>query len=245
MDPLLYNSMNGSQLDFYRQQITTNNMANINTAGFKADLFAAQSLTINGAVTTGEALAVQQMNTNDFSDGPLITTGRDLDIALQGNGWFAVQGTNGKEAYSRAGELHITENGMLVNAANQPVLGDGGPISIPPASHIEIGSDGTISIVPLEGEPGEIAVIDRIKLVRLAPKDLIKDSDGLMKLAKGGVAPADASITLTKGAIEGSNVNPVQQMVEIINGGQEFNAKMKIMGTADNNAQKLAQLLQL
>jgi flagellar basal-body rod protein FlgF len=245
MDPVLYNSMNGSQLDFSRQQITANNMANINTSGFKADLFSAQSLFVRGTVETGEALAVQQVNGNDFSDGPLITTGKDLDIALQGNGWFAVQDARGKEAYSRAGELSITPNGMLVNGTGQPVLGDGGPISIPPAAHVEIGTDGTISIVPLDGVPGEIAVIDRIKLVNLKPTEVVKGPDGLMKLAKGGVAPADANIMVTKGAIEGSNVNPVQQMMEMINNGQEFSSKMKLMGTADNNAQKLAQLLQL
>ncbi|CDZ78137.1 Putative proximal rod protein [Legionella massiliensis] len=245
MDPVLYNSMNGSRVDFYRQQITANNMANINTTGFKADMFAAQSLYINGSVLSGEALAVQQQNGNDFSDGPLMTTGRDLDVAIQGNGWFAVNDSKGKEAYTRAGELHITENGMLVNASKQPVLGDGGPISIPPAQRVEIGTDGTISIVPLEGPPGEVAVIDRIKMVRLKPQEVVKGPDGLMKLAKGGIAPADANLVLVKGAIEGSNVNPVEQMVGIINTGQEFNTKMKIMGTADSNAQKLAQLLQL
>lgn len=245
MDPLLYNSMNGSRLDFNRQHITGNNMANINKVGFKADLLQAQSLYISGGVQTGEALSVQQENSTDFSDGPLISTGNELDVALQGKAWFAVQDAQGKEAYTRAGNFHITENGMLVTAANQPVLGDGGPISLPPAQRVEIGTDGTISIVPLDGPPGVVAVLDRLKMVKLNSQDLVKDTNGLMKLRQGAKpAEPDASITVVKGALEGSNVNAVEQMVNMIASGQEFNSKMKVMGTADSNAQKLAQLLQ-
>ena len=246
MDPVLYSSMNGSQLDFNRQHIIGNNMANINSPGFKADLFKAQSLFLTGSVTSGEARAVQQQNDTDFSDGPIVNTGNNLDVAIQGSGWFAVQDSKGKEAYTRAGNFHINENGMLVTATNLPVLGDGGPISIPPAQEINIGEDGTISIVPIDGPPGLVATIDRLRLVKLDKNNLIKDTNGLMKLQQGSPAPvADATLTIVSGALEGSNVNSVEQMVNMIASGQEFNSKMKIMGTAESNAQKLAQLLQL
>lgn len=245
MEPVLYNAMNGSQIDLDRQTINSNNLANSNTPGFKADLFQAQSMYIRGSVDVGEAVVVEQENNTDFTDGPLISTGRDLDVAVQGKGWFAVQDSQGKEAYTRAGDFHITENGMLVTASNRPVLGDGGPISIPPAQRIEIGSDGTISIVPLDGDPDALAVLDRLKLVKLDNKDLIKNTDGLMKLKQGGVAPADASVVVVKGALEGSNVNSVEQMVNLISNSHEFDAQMKLMQTIDENSTKLAQLLQI
>ncbi|HHF7343688.1 flagellar basal body rod protein FlgF [Legionella feeleii] len=245
MEPILYNAMNGSQTDFNRQAISANNLANSGTVGFKSELFQAQSMYLTGSVATAEALVGEQIHGVDFTDGPLMTTGRDLDLAVQGDGWFAVQDSQGKEAYTRAGDLHVDENGMLMTASKHPVLGDGGPISIPPAQRIEIGSDGTISIVPLGAEPNELAVLDRLKLVKVTNKDLIKNNEGLMKLKGGGVALADASVVLVKGALEGSNVNPVANMVELINTGKEFEAQMKVMQTVDENSQKLAQLLQV
>ncbi|PJE15598.1 flagellar basal body rod protein FlgF [Legionella sp.] len=245
MDPVLYNSMNASQLDFYRQNVLGHNMANINSPGFKADLFQAQSLYITGSVQSSEAFAVTQPTGTDFSDGPLLTTGRDLDVAVLGNGWFVVQDTNGKEAFTKAGDFRVTENGMLVTGSNRPVIGDGGPISIPPAQRIEIGTDGTISIVPFDGPPSEVVVLDRLKLVKLKHEQIHKDVDGLMKLNRAGTVDPDASITIVKGALEGSNVNPVEQMISMINSGQDFNSRMRVIGAVDSNAQKLAQLLQL
>lgn len=245
MEPVLYNAMHGSKTDFHKQAINTNNLANINTPGFKADIFQAQSMFVEGAAETSEAFVVENIHATDFTDGEIVTTGRELDVAVQGKGWFAIQDSEGKEVYTRGGEFHLTENGMLVTGSNRPVLGDGGPISLPPAQRIEIGTDGTISIVPLDGDPDSLAVIDRLKLVKLDPKNLVKNLDGSMSLKQGGVAPSDASITVIKGALEGSNVNAVEQMVELIATGREFDAQMKVMQTADENAGKLAQLLQI
>ncbi|KTD16271.1 flagellar basal-body rod protein FlgF [Legionella jordanis] len=244
MEPVLYNAMHGSKTDFHKQTINTNNLANANTPGFKADIFQAQSMYVNGSVKTKEAYVSQQENSTDFTDGELITTGRDLDVAVQGDGWFAVQDSKGKEVYTRAGDFQLTENGMLVTAGKKPVLGDGGPISIPPAKRIEIGSDGTISIVPMEGDSNSLAVIDRLKLVKINPRDLTKNEEGLMTLKQGATAQTDASITVVKGALEGSNVNAVHQMVNLIATGREFDAQMKLMQIVDDNSDKLAQLLQ-
>ncbi|KTD11279.1 flagellar basal-body rod protein FlgF [Legionella jamestowniensis] len=245
MEPVLYNAMHGSQTDFKKQAVSSNNLANINTPGFKADIAQFESMYVTGSVETAEAFVVEGENGTNFTDGELIATGRDLDVAVQGGGWFAVQGADGKEAYTRAGDFHLTENGMLVTAGNKPVLGDGGPISIPPAQRIEIGNDGTISIVPLDGDPNALAVIERLKLVKPDSKNLIKGVDGLMRLRQGGVAPTDASVVIIKGTLEGSNVNAVEQMVGLISTGREFDAQMKVIQVADENSQKLAQLLQL
>lgn len=244
MDPVLYNAMNGAHTEFKRQAIISHNMANINSVGFKADLFHAQSHFIHSDLEASEAVVVQGENNIDMTDGPLMTTNRDLDVAVQNKGWLAVQTDDGKEAYTRDGSLHINENGVLMNSADRPVMGDGGPISIPPSQSVEIGLDGTISIVPLDGPPGTVAMIDRLKLVKLDNEDVFKDVDGLVKLRKGGVAPTDANVSVVKGALEGSNVNSIDQMISMISAGQEFNAKMKVMQSVSDNHQKLAQLLQ-
>lgn len=243
MDPVLYNTMNGAKLDFNRQALIASNLANATTTGFKSDLFQAQAMFIKGSTITGEAIPVIQETGTNFTDGPLITTGRDLDLAIHGKGWFAVQGTNG-ETYSRAGNFHVDENGMLVDSSARPVLGDGGPISIPPAQSIEIAEDGTISIVPLDGPPGVLAVLDQLKLVKLEPKDMIKNPDGTVSLRKGGIAPVDGTVVVVKGALEGSNVNSVQEMVHMIATGQDFSSKMRLIEAADSGARKLGQLIQ-
>lgn len=243
MDPVLYNTMNGAKLDFNRQALIASNLSNATTPGFKSDLFQAQSMFIKGSGVSGEAIPVIQENGTDFTDGPLMTTGRDLDLAIHGKGWFAIQGQNG-ETYSRAGNFHVDENGMLVDGSRRPVMGDGGPISIPPAQSIEIGEDGTISIVPLDGPPGELAVLDQIKLVKIEPKDMLKNVDGTVSLRKGGLAPVDSTVTLVKGALEGSNVNSVQEMVHMIATGQDFSSKMRLIEAADSGARKLSGLLQ-
>lgn len=244
METVLYKAMNASQLDFNRQAITANNLANANTPGFKADLFQAQAVYMTGGSNQSkDAMVVQNANGTDFTDGGLITTGRDLDVAIQGEGWFAVKGTDGKESYTRTGDFKLTENGMLVTSSGKAVLGDGGPISIPPAQRIEIGSDGTISIVPLDADPKELAVLDRIKLVKLDNKNLSKGVDGLLRLSNGGATESDPTITVVKGALEGSNVNSVAEMVSMIAAGREFDTQMRIMQTVDENCQKLAQIL--
>ncbi|WP_131751153.1 flagellar basal-body rod protein FlgF [Legionella erythra] len=244
MEPILYNAMHGSQVNFDRQNVTANNLANANTPGFKADLFQAESMFVVGPAIIDQALPIEEANGTNFSQGGIMTTGRDLDVAIQGpDGWFSVQDAQKKEAYTRAGDFHLTSTGMLVTASGLPVLGDGGPISIPPAKSINIGNDGTISIVPLDGDPREVSVIDRLKVVKIEPKNLTKGLDGLMHLP-GGAAVPDPAIRVVNGALEGSNVNAVTEMVNMIAAGREFEAQLKVMQTVDENAQRLAQLLQ-
>lgn len=245
MDPILYSAINGGRADFKRQEITANNLANINTPGFKADLYNAQTMYMKDANgrSSGHSFTMQQPSGVDLTPGEIITTDRDLDVAIDGDGWMAVNDAHGREAYTRGGSLRLDANGQLVTSSGKAVLGDGGPISIPPAQSIEIGSDGTISIIPLEGDAKSLAILDRIKLVTLDKNNVVKNDEGLIQLKQGKATEADSSVKLIKGAIEGSNVNAVDQMVGMISAGREFDAQMKIMSTVDDNAQKLAQIL--
>lgn len=247
MEPILYNAISGGRSDFKRQEIIANNLANINTPGFKADLYQAQTMYMNNANGNNQFSAhsfiTQNANGVDTSPGEIITTGRDLDVAIDGDGWMAVQDSQGREAYTRGGSLRLNTNGQLITASGKIVLGDGGPISIPPAQSIEIGSDGTISIVPLEGDVKSLAILDRIKLVALDRNNIYKNDEGLIQL-KSGAATVNSNIKLQSGALEGSNVKAIDQMVAMISAGREFDAQMKLLSTVDDNGQKLAQLLQ-
>lgn len=243
MEPILYNAISGGRSDFKRQAITANNLANVNTPGFKADLYNAQTMYMGANGASHQSFQLQQDNGIDMSPGDIITTGRDLDIAIDGDGWMAVKDSSGKEAYIRGGSLRLDVNGQLVTATGKAVLGDGGPISIPPARSIEIGADGTISIVPLDGDLKTIAVLDRLKLVKLDKNNVVKNQEGLLTVKQGTPEPADPGVKVLSGAIENSNVKAVEQMVGMISAGREFDAQMKLLSTIDENASRLAQVL--
>ena len=244
MDPILYNAASGGRTGFDRQGVVANNLANVNTTGFRADVYQASTLyatTEDGSNTNGPAFAVQEPSGVDLSQGSIITTGRNLDVAMDSEGWLAVRDKQGKEAYTKAGNLHVDANGLLVTGAGNLVLGNGGPISIPPAQSIGIGSDGTISIVPLGGKSS--TMIDRLKLVKLNKTNITKNSEGLLQQKSGGIAPPDASLRVMSGALEGSNVKAIDQMMQMITTGREYETHMQVMSTVNSNSQTLAQLL--
>jgi flagellar basal-body rod protein FlgF len=182
---------------------------------------------------------------SDMSPGGIHTTGRELDIAINGEGWMAVVGKDGQEAYTRAGDLRITPEGFLQTGSGLQVLGEGGPISIPPAEKVEIGQDGTISILPLGDKPTTLAVLDRIKLVKPELKTLQKQSDGLMYSKEPGNIPADADVRVISGALEGSNVNTIEAMVEMIELARNFELQTKVMKSANENSGISAKLMQM
>ncbi len=248
MEPILYNAISGGKSDFKRQALIANNLANINTPGFKADLYQAHTMYMNDAngnnTSKGQSFVVQGANGVDITPGEIISTGRDLDVAIDGDGWMAVKDSQGGESYTRGGSLRLNVNGQLVTAGGKLVLGDGGPISIPPSKSIEIGNDGTITVVPLDGDVKSLAILDRIKLVKLDKDNIVKNDEGLIQLKKGGAVAADGSVRIINGAVEGSNVKAIDQMVGMISAGREFDAQMKLLSTVDDNGQKLAQLLQ-
>ncbi|MEJ2630753.1 MAG: flagellar basal-body rod protein FlgF [Acidihalobacter sp.] len=245
MDRMLYIGMSGAKEIMLQQANTTNNLANASTVGFKRDMEAFKAVPIDGPGYASRVYTQDQGVGTDFSAGPLISTGNPLDIAVKGQGWIAVQGPNGREAYTRAGQLKIDGNGMLTTSQGYPVMGSSGPISIPPSEKIDIGTDGTITVQPNGQKPNALAVVDRIKLVNPPEADLVKSVSGLMETRNGAPVAADASVSVETGMVEGSNVNTVESMVRMISLARQYELQVKTMKTAEQNDQASAQLIRL
>ncbi|MBI3560097.1 MAG: flagellar basal-body rod protein FlgF [Gammaproteobacteria bacterium] len=245
MDRSLYVAMTGAQQTMLAQAANNNNIANVSTPGFRADLAQFRSMPLFGPGYPSRVYAMAERSGTDFTPGPINATGNPMDVAINGDGWLVVQASNGKEAYTRAGNLHIDEGGRLVSANGRSVMGEGGPIAVPPASKIEIAEDGTVTILPLGESAKEMTVVDRIKLVKPNHGDLQKDVDGLMYLKSGKPAPADASVKLVPGTLEGSNVNMAQAMVSMIELARQYEMQIKLMREAEQNADATRQLLQM
>lgn len=245
MDRSLYIAMNGAKQTLLAQTANANNLANTQTTGFKSDLEQFRSMPVFGPGYPSRVYAMTERPGIDLEPGPIQTTGRDLDVAVNGEGWIAVQGQNGREAYTRAGDLRVTPEGLLQTGTGLPVLGNAGPIAIPPADKLTIGLDGTISIVPLGDNAANLAVVDRIKLVNPPQENLEKQSDGLLYLKDGADAEADADVVLTQGALEGSNVNAIRAMVEMIELARNFELQTKVMSQTEENAGVSAKLMQM
>jgi flagellar basal-body rod protein FlgF len=227
------------------QAANSNNLANINTTGFRADFEQFKSVPVIGEGLPSRVYATSERIATNFEQGTLQSTGRDLDISVQSEGFIAVQGKDGREGYTRAGDLRVTSTGQLTTGTGLVVLGEGGPIAIPPAEKIEIGADGTISILPLGAQANLLAQIGRIKLVNPEISQLQKDADGLIRLVDGNNAPADANVTVASGTLETSNVNAVGALVKMISLQRQYEMQIKMMSTAQENSTASARLLQL
>jgi flagellar basal-body rod protein FlgF len=243
MDRFLYISMSGAKETLRAQTVNNHNLANASTTGFRADLSAFQSRAVAGSGHASRAYATNSTIGWDSSQGALMSTGRDLDVGIQGPGWIAVQGPDGREAYTRAGDLRIDPSGVLMNGAGQTVLGEGGPISVPPNTSLMIAADGTISIVPVGQGPETTSQVGRIKLVNPPAESLARGDDGLFRTTDGTDAPPDASVRLASGVLESSNVNVADAMVNMIELSRHFDLQVKAMRTAEENAAASAQLL--
>jgi len=247
MDRFLYVAMTGASELQLAQAVTNNNLANASTTGFKATLTSALDVPIEGpghadarvySMTAGQGI--------DLTPGGIVQTGRELDIAVDGNGWIAVQAPDGAEAYTRAGDFEIDSLGLLTTRSGQPVLGEGGPIAISQYQSIEFGRDGTISIRPLGQEASVLSVVDRLRLVSIPPSDLVRGEDGLMRVVEGGAAAVpDAGIKVVSRSLESSNVNVVGAMVEMITQARAYEMQIKMLGTAESIDQSSQQLLAL
>lgn len=245
MDRMLYVAMSGAKQTMLAQTSNSNNLANVNTTGFRADLAAFRSMPVYGSGEPTRVYAMAERPGVDTTNGALTTTGRDLDVAIKDDGWIAVQAKDGSEAYTRAGNLNIEDGGILRTASGLPVIGNGGPIALPPSEKIEIGSDGTISIQGIGQTPSTLTVLDRIKLVKIDAASLVKGADGLMRMADGGVAQADATVNLVSGALENSNVSAVDAMVNMIALARQYETQIKMMKTAEDTDNAATQLLSL
>ncbi len=245
MDHSTYIAMTGASQIMQAQSEVANNLANANTVGFKSELSAFKALPVQGEGAASRINSVDRGAGWDMSAGPTVATGRDLDVAVRGQGWIAVQAPDGSEGYTRAGNLKIDASGLLTDARGNPVLGDGGPISVPPAGHVSIGKDGTVSLVPLGESPSTIATVGRIKLVNPPADQLQLRGDSLMHLRDGGSAPADADVTVESKALEQSNVNPTDMLVRMIQLSRQFEMQVRSIHTADQDAQASSKLLDL
>ncbi len=245
MDRMLYVAMAGAGEAMMNQAVTSHNLANVNTPGFRADFTAFRSQPVIGPGYPSRVYGVMDQLGVNLAAGGIQRTGRDLDVAVHGEGWLAVQGPNGQEAFTRAGDLRVSPNGVLTTGAGHPVLGDAGPIALPPAEKLEIGPDGTISVQPSGQSPKNLAVIGRIKLVRPPPDTLEKGTDGLMRVTGGGFVPADGGVRLEVGALEDSNVNAVDAMVSLIERSRQFEMHIKLMKIAEVNDRASTQLMSI
>lgn len=244
MDKLLYVAMTGASQNALAQKAHANNLANVSTNGFQRDLEQARSMPVFGDSFPARAFALTERPATDFSEGPMIETGRDLDVAVSGHGFIAVQAPDGSEAYVRTGSLNIDALGVLRAGNGMPVIGNGGPIAIPPEQKVEVGADGTISIRSMGEDPRVMAEVDRIKLVNPPAAALEKGEDGLMH-TQAGEELADGAVQVATGFLEGSNVNAVEEMTAMLSLARQFELHIKMMRTADENAQVTDRILQM
>jgi flagellar basal-body rod protein FlgF len=246
MDRLIYTAGSGAKHILEQQATTSHNLANVSTTGFRAqiDTFRAAQVNQAGTLPT-RAFVVNSTAGSDFSSGPLQTTGRDLDVAVKGKGWLAVQMADGSEAYTRHGALQMNANGLLQTSSGMTIQGEGGPITIPPEVTVTIGGDGTISTIASSTKPGAPTILGRLKLVNPPEADMVRGDDGMFRLRDGGAAPADPAVAVAGGALEGSNVSPVDAMVNMISLARSFETQMSLMKNAENNAAKADQILAL
>ncbi len=245
MDKVLYTAMSGAKQTMLAQTANNNNIANVSTPGFRADFAQFRSMPVYGPGYPTRVFAMTENSGSDFANGSVNATGNSLDIAINGDGWIAVQTPDGKEAYTRAGNLRITTEGNLLAGNGYPVLGDGGPIVVPPVNRIEIGEDGTISVAALGEEGNGLDVADRIKLVKPANSELQKDVDGLMHTKDGNELPADASVKIVSGMLESSNVNMAEALVNMIDLSRQFEMQVNVMRDAEKNADAARELLRM
>lgn len=242
MDRLIYTAMTGAKSLLDRQAVVSNNLSNISTLGYRAETTAFQGMLVRGQGMLTREMVTESTTGVDFTPGPLSQTGRDLDMAVQGKGWIAVQAPDGSEAYTRAGSFRISTEGNLETHNGYQVLSDAGPIAIPADTTITIGADGTISAIPSQPPLTSVSVVGRIKLVNPDEKDLKKGPDGLFRVADG-TAPVDETVALVGGAVEGSNVNPAEAIVSMIAVSRQFELQMKMLQNAETNAQQADQIL--
>ena len=246
MDKLLYISMSGAKENLNATAVRANNLANAKTSGFKADIEQARSMQAFGEGMPTRVFSMTERPAQDFASGPLITTGRDLDVAVQDQGWLVVESKDGSPALSRAGSLQIDSTGMLRTSAGLLVLGDSGPIALPiPIDKVKIGDDGVITVHPQGAPRNVIEEAGRLQLTNPDKTQLVKGEDGLFRLKGGGAFENDAKVSVASGMVEGSNVNTISEMVDLINLQRQFDTQVKMMKTAEEIDQSQDRLLRL
>jgi flagellar basal-body rod protein FlgF len=245
MDRLIYTAMTGAKHILEKQANTTHNLANASTTGFRAQLDSFRAVPVISEGLPTRTFVVGATVGSDFTPGPSQLTGRDLDVSVNGKGWIALQLPDGSEAYTRHGSLKLNENGVLQTYAGVNVQGEGGPITVPPDVAVSIAKDGTVAAIAAGTQPGVSTILGRIKLVNPAEDSLVRGEDGFFRVKTGVDADADPAVSVVGGSLEGSNVNVVEAMVDMISLARQFDMQMKLLKEAENNAIKAGQLLSL
>lgn len=246
MDRALYIAMTGAKHNTLAQASHSNNLANVDTTGFRADWAQARSMPVFGEFYPSRAYAMTERPATDFNDGPMISTGRDLDVAIAGDGFFAVIDQNGEEAYTRRGDLMITPAGEVINGDGLQVVGEGGPLVLPEFERINIGEDGVIGIRPLGGGAEEFVEVDAFKLVNPDLQNMQKGTDGLFRPAEGDeVLPNDPVVQVLSGFREGSNVNAASEMIGILALSRQFEMQIKMMKSAERMTESSTTLMRM
>jgi flagellar basal-body rod protein FlgF len=245
MDRLIYTAMTGAKQIMEQQTTVSHNMANVGSTGFRAQVDTFRAVPVEGKGLPTRTQVVDDTIGADFTEGTIRQTGRSLDVAVQGAGWIAVQAPDGKEAYTRAGALKVSPNGILQTEGGLNVRGDSGPIAIPFETSLMIGKDGTVSSLVPGSIPETMAVLGRIKLVNPPADSIKRGDDGLFRSNTDKPVAADPQVTLLGGALEDSNVNVVDSMVRMISLGRQFDMNMSLLKNAQDNATKASQILNL
>lgn len=243
MDRVLYIAMTGAREVTRQQAAVAHNLANVSTHGFKQELNVFRALPVVGEGARTRAFVLETTPRTDFSSGAIQQTGRPLDVAVRGAGWIAVQGPDGREAYTRMGQLEVGQNGLLQTANGHLVLGDGGPIAVPPDQEVAIAPDGTVSAIPVGENRNAVTIAGRIRLVNPPEAELTRGQDGLFRTRNGQPAPADANVKLAVGALETSNVNPAEALVQMISLARQFELQMRLIRSADENARAVDKVI--
>jgi flagellar basal-body rod protein FlgF len=238
MDRMIYLSMSGAKAALSRQDTLANNLANVSTNGFRAELTAFRAVPVRGDGASTRVFALESTPGYNTQAGPVNSTGRNLDVAMTGNSWLAVQGLDGTEAYTRAGSLDVNSEGVLVNREGLQVNGDGGPITVPPNAQVDIAQDGTVTARVGNQKPQQLG---KLKLVT-PEAPMTRGVDGLFRADSGDLS-ADPTARVQSGALEGSNVSPVETMVGMIAAARQFEHQMKLLENAEKQDQQASKLL--
>jgi len=245
MDRLIYTAASGMSASMIREQVIASNMANAQTTGFKAEVLYATPVTVKGQGLETRALSQAEVHGANMAGGSVAATGRALDLAVQGNDLIAVQAADGSEAYTRRGDLTISPSGVLQNGDGRPVIGNGGPITVPPDAVISISPEGAVLVANAENPNQPPQPLDQIKLASPAGSQVMKGVDGFFRVVGGGVLPADATAKVESGALEQSNVNPSDVMVQMIQAQRLFDIRTKLISTAKDVDQSGASLMRI
>ena len=232
MDRLIYTAYSGLSDSMISQQVIASNMANAQTIGFRAEMLNHEATTLKGPSIVARAMTQGEARGANMKQGAVIETGNPLDVALSGRTMLAVQGEDGEEAYTRRGDLTVDASGVMSNGDGRPVIGDAGPITVPPGARITIAPDGSVLAATPENPDQPPQVVGRIKLVGTAGSRIEKGLDGLFRVFGGGALPADEEAKVQSGALEQSNVDPTRILVEMVEAQRLFDMRTKLIATA-------------